>query len=103
MSDTNFPKMGDYGTKPGVMNDASPNLKFRPRGGSKSDAPVGGTGIRKGVQERLGCKYAPQVNMVTLNQPEASEEFRNVKLVPSAIGNRAFYDRRKYGQTGDFG
>lgn len=101
---TQFEKMGTSAAHATVMSDASPNLKFRPKGGASGGAPMaGGTGIRQGIQERLGAKYAPQVNMVTVNQPEASEEFRNVKLVPSAVGNRDFYARRAYGQTGDFG
>lgn len=99
MSESTFPKMGTSAAHAEVMSDASPNLKFRPRGGSKNGAPVGGTGIRQGVQERLGCQYHPSVNMVTQNQPEASQEMRNVRLVKSAVGNRDFYDRRAYGQN----
>lgn len=70
------------------------------QGSGKSDAPDnGGTAThRKGAIERLGASYAPRVNYVYPNQPEASQTLRNVRIVPSAVGNRDFWNKRQYGQ-----
>lgn len=91
-------KMGEEMAHPRAVAAQSPNVKNRPRGGSKSDAPVGGTGIRKGHQERLGAKFAPQMPLYEQNAAAASETLRNVRVVPSAVGNRDFYLKRQYGQ-----
>lgn len=66
-------------------------------GFSKSDAPDSVKGTRKGVLERNGFKGAPQVNTVYPNAPESAQVFRNVRLMPSAKGNRDFYARRAEG------
>jgi hypothetical protein len=100
---TSFPTMGTSASRARVMADSAPSLKFVPRKGAKSGAAVGTKGTRKGQQERLGFKGAPQVTMAYPNNPESSQEFRNVRLVPSAVGNRDFYLKRAYGQTGNFG
>lgn len=97
---TNFPTMGTEASRARAAADFSPNLKFRPKGGAKGGSGEAATaGHRTGQQERLGAKYAPQMTMVTANNPESSLEQRNVRLVPSAIGNRDFYLRRQYGQN----
>ena len=89
-------------------NAQSPNLKYAPRGGGKSDAPVGtvhgprvattSPDSRVPWTERMGAKYAPQVPMSGPVGPEAAQTQRNVRLVNSAVGNRDFYLRRQYGQ-----
>lgn len=97
-------KMGEEMAHPQSNSAQSPNLKYEPRKSGKSDAPVGTiSGVRPGHQERLGAKYAPQMTLYEQNAPSASEVGRNVRKVPSALGNRDFYLRRRYGQTGDFG
>lgn len=91
-------KMGEEMAHPQANSAQSPNLKYRPRNNSKSDAPVGTKANRVGHQERLGAKYAPQMPLYAQNAAEASATQRNVRVVPSAVGNRDFYLRRQYGQ-----
>lgn len=102
---TTFPKVGNETSRVRAAGDPSPNLKSRPRGGSKSGAPVGTKSAagRTNIQERLGAKYAPQMTMSAPQAPEAGSTGKNVRILPSAVGNRDFYLRRQYGQTGDFG
>lgn len=101
---THFETMGTSAAYAQVVSDPSPNLKFRPKYGPSADETVIGTkGNRQGVQERLGAQYAPQVTIVQPNEPEASQTQRNVRLVPSSVGNRDFWLKRQYGQTSDFG
>lgn len=97
---TDFPTMGVEASQASAAADYSPNLKFRPRGGSSGGTAEAATaGHRTGHQERLGAKYAPQMSMVTANAPEASLEQRNVRLLPSSIGNRDFWAKRELGQV----
>lgn len=62
--------------------------------GSKSDAPDSRGGIRPAILERNGFKGAPQVNYCFPTAPEASQNGRNVRLMPSAKGNSGFYAAR---------
>lgn len=93
-------KMGEEMAYPQANESQSPNLKYAPRNGGKSDAPVG-TAVpgRRNIQERLGAKYAPQMTLYAQNAPEASSTYRNVRLVPSSVGNADFYAKRQYGQN----
>lgn len=91
-------KMGEEMAVARSVAAESPNVKYAPRKNAKSDAPVGTTSHRTGHQERLGAKYAPQMPLYEPNAAAASETQRNVRLVPSAVGNRDFYLRRQYGQ-----
>jgi hypothetical protein len=96
--------MGEEMAHAQSVSAQSPNLENRPRGGGKSDAPVGTiSGVKPHHQERLGAKYAPQMPLYEQNAASASETYRNVRLVPSAVGNRDFWLKRQYGQTGNFG
>lgn len=96
---TNFPTMGNSAATNWVDVSAQPsvNTKFVPKKNGKNDAPVGTKANRKGVLERNGFKGAPQVNMVYPNCPEAKLEQRNVRLMPTAVGNRDFYQQRAEG------
>ena len=97
---TSFPKMGTEAARARAVSDMAPSLKFRPRGQSKGGSlPPATAGHRQGVQERLGAQYAPQMSIVAVNAPESRQEQRNVRLVPSAVGNRDFYLKRRYGQV----
>jgi hypothetical protein len=101
-------KMGEEMAHAQSVSAQSPNLKYAPRKGGKSDAPVGtASGGRTPTispdsrvpwTERLGAKFAPQVAMSGPVSPEAAQTQRNVRLVNSAVGNRDFYLRRQYGQ-----
>lgn len=102
---TNFPKMGTSQSKAvNVSGAPSKNTKPVRKKGAQGGSPEPATAShRQGVQERLGFKGAPQAAMSYPNAPEASLTQRNVRIVPSAVGNRDFYLRRMYGQTGNFG
>jgi hypothetical protein len=92
-------KVGEEMAHPNSVSNESPNVKYRPRNGGKSDAPVGGKGVRTQHQERLGAQYAPQMPLYEQNAAEASLVQRNVRVVPSAVGNRDFWNKRQYGQA----
>lgn len=92
-------KMGEEMAYPRAVAAESPNVKYRPRGGGKSDAPVGTIhGVRPGHQERLGAKWAPQMVMSSPQAPESGLVGKNVRTLPSAVGNRDFFFKRQYGQ-----
>jgi hypothetical protein len=98
--------MGEEMAHPRVTASQSPNVKYRPRGGSKQSAVPATAGNRSEVmttgtgQERLGAKWAPQ--MLTGSPevlPSAQQTQRNVRLVPSAVrGNVDFWSKRQFGQ-----
>jgi hypothetical protein len=93
-------KMGEAMAHPAPNSAQSPNAKLRPRGGAKSDAPVGTIqGVRPGHQERLGAKFAPQMPLYAPNAAAAADTGKNVRVLPSAVGNRDFYLKRQYGQV----
>lgn len=98
-SRSTFPKMGTDASRVQAAASQSPNVKNRPRSGSKNDAPVGTIqGVKPHHQERLGAKYAPQMTMVSAEAPEAGLVGRNVRILPSSTGNRDFWLKRQYGQ-----
>lgn len=70
----------------------SKNTKLTKRKGNASGGPTGTKANRKGVLERNGFKGAPQMNQAY--GPVNPDEGRNVRLMPSAKGNRDFYARR---------
>jgi hypothetical protein len=82
----------------------SRNTTARPRGGgSTTTGPVGMIGpatarVRPTIPERLGAQLHPTAVLYRQNAAEAGMTQRNVRLVPSAVGNRDFYLRRQYGQ-----
>lgn len=53
---------------------------------------------RAGILERNGASLRPTATLYAANAASAGDVQRNVVTVPSAIGNRDFYQRRKYGQ-----
>lgn len=92
-------KMGESMAVAQTVASESPNVQYRPRNNGKSDAPEGVKANRTGHQERLGAKYAPQMPLYEQNAAAASETQRNVRVLPSAVGNRDFYLKRQYGQV----
>jgi hypothetical protein len=99
---TNFPTMGTSAAYAENLSGApSGNTTFVPKKGSAGGAgdPATAT-VRPHVLERNGFKGAPQMTMSYPQAPEASQTGRNVRLVPSALGNRDFYLRRQqFGQN----
>ena len=102
---TTFPKMGTSNARANNVSGApSKNTKPVRKKSTISAKPEAATAAhRQGQLESLGFKGAPQTTMSYPTAPEASQTLRNTRIVPSAIGNRDFYLRRQYGQTGMFG
>lgn len=98
---TTFPKMGTTNSRPVNQSGApSKNTKRVRKHSTVSAQPQPATkSNRQGVQERMGNQGAPQTTMVYPNAPEAAQVQRNVKIVPSAMGNNDFYLKRQYGQA----
>jgi len=99
---TNFAKMGtEAAAVTNVSGAPSKNTKpIKKTAHSKGGSPEAATAShRQGVLERNGFKGAPQTTLYTPNNQESAQTFRNVRLMPSAIGNRDFYLRRQYGQN----
>jgi hypothetical protein len=104
-------KMGEEMAKVQSTSAQSPNVKYVPKRGGKGGSVPREKGApgRANVQtndnrvpqspERLGAKWAPQMMMHSPNPAVGSQETqRNVRVVPSAVGNRDFFLRRQYGQ-----
>ena len=90
-----FQTMGVMNATPVNLSAApSSNTTFAPRHNTQAgqDPSVGTKKNRKGTLERNGFKGAPQMTRA-YPQPDAREG-RNVRLFPSAVGNRDFYAAR---------
>lgn len=108
-------KMGEEMARPVPNAPQSPNVKYQAKGGAKGGSIPREKGApgRANVQtddnrvyqspERLGAKWAPQMVMSAPQAPEAAQNQRNTRVLPSAVGNRDFWYKRQYGQTGNFG
>lgn len=95
---TKFETVGTVNANPvNVSGAPSANTKTAPRHNTQAGPVPGSKANRKGTLERNGFQGAPQVSYSYPNAPEASSEGRNVRLVPSAKGNRDFYARRQEG------
>jgi len=70
-----------------------------PRKNTQAGGVPGAKANRSQVHERNGFKGAPQATISYPNSPEAANTFRNVRLVPSALGNRDFWAKRAEGPT----
>lgn len=92
-------KMGEEMAHAQANSSQSPNLQYAPRHAPSGGAEPATASHRTGHQERLGAKYAPQMTLYVPNAAEASQTQRNVRIVPSAVGNRDFFLRRQYGQN----
>lgn len=99
-------KMGEEMANPRAVSAQSPNVQYRPRGGSKTSVEPATAGGRTGTltqdtgRERLGAKWAPQMAMGSPEVlPSAQQTQRNVRLVRSAVGgNVDFWSKRQFGQ-----
>jgi hypothetical protein len=97
---TKFPTMGtDAAYAENLSGAPSANTKPVPRKNTQAGPVPGSKANRKGTLERNGFQGAPQVTYEYPNAPEAQSTQRNVRLVPSAKGNRDFYARRQEGPT----
>jgi hypothetical protein len=93
-----FPTMGTSASRVRAV-PAERGTKVAKKGSGKSSALEAATAFhRNNIQERLGAKCHPTATLYQANAASAGETQRNVHTVPSAIGARPFYDRRRYGQ-----
>lgn len=92
---TEFQKMGTDNAYAENISGA-PSANTHPVSRKNTQAgPVEGTkSNRQGTLERNGFQGAPQVAYSYPQAPEAAQVGRNVRLVPSAKGNKDFYARR---------
>ena len=101
-SSSNFPKMGEeplVGSVVNVSGNRSPYTMPQARKGPSGDAlAMGGTAVRgvghDATGENAGPCFAPQTTISFPNSPEASQTGRALRTVPSAVGNRDFWDSR---------
>lgn len=97
-----FPTMGTSGSRVRATEKQSPNVKNVKKGGSGKGGSIPDAGTatnRADVLERHGFKGAPQASHSYPQAPEATLTMRNVRIVPSSLGNRDFWEKRKYGQV----
>lgn len=102
---SSFPKMGDEGIPHSVVNlsgQRSPyTMPGKGRGSVSTDKdPGAGTKANRSaslIKEAQGPVCKPQQKISFPNSPEASKIQRNVRTVPSSIGNRDFWAKRAEG------
>ena len=102
MSESQFPKMGEEPLTASLVNisgQRSPYTTPIPRKGPAADVlATGGTGHRgvgaDATGENAGPAFRPQTTICFPNAPEASQTGRGMRTLPSAVGNRDFWDRR---------
>lgn len=97
---TNFKTMGTINADADNLSAApSANTHLVAKKGSVPQTVSGTASHRQAKLERNGFQGAPQVNYQYPNSPEASQTFRNVRLMPSAKGNKDFYAKRVEGPS----
>jgi hypothetical protein len=95
---TSFPTVGtEMAHAENISGAPSANTKPVPRKNTQAGGVPGTTANRSGTLERNGFKGSPQVNRAYPNPYPDTQ--RNVRLVPSAKGNRDFFARRQEGPT----
>src|SRR5205823_2072591 len=95
---TEFQKMGtDAAYAENISGAPSANTHPVARKNTQAGPVPGSKANRQATMERNGFQGAPQVTYEYPNAPEAANVSRNVRLVPSAKGNRDFYARRAEG------
>lgn len=97
-----FPTMGTSASRVRATEKQSPNVKTVRKGGAGKGGSIPDAGTatnRADTLERNGFKGAPQTTHVYPEAPEATLVGRNVRPVRSSVGNRDFWDKRKYGQV----
>lgn len=97
---TKRPTMGTLAATTVENLSAAPskNTKLVGKKGPKGGAEPKTASIRQHVYERNGASYTPTATLYEANAAEAGATLRNTVVVPSALGNRDFYLRRRYGQ-----
>lgn len=102
VTSTDFPKMGE--SMEHVLNlsgERSPYTKSTPRKTmGRGSSPTGTAAIRGRtmIKEANGPCFHIKATLYSQNAAEASAVTRNVRIMPSAVGNRDFWSKRQYGQ-----
>ena len=99
---TSFEKVGENYAKNASNLSGAPSKNTIPvkKKGSAGGALEAATAAhKKNIPERLGAKLHPTAVLYKQNAAEANDTQKNVRTVPSAIGNRDFYNKRQYGQV----
>lgn len=98
---THFPKMGEHPLEGSIVNTSgnrSPYTHPRPEyapTGAMDPATAGGRGSgAMATGENAGPRFAPVVTISYPNAPESAQTGRALRTVPSAIGNRDFWNAR---------
>lgn len=97
---SHFPKMGEEPLTNHLVNASGDRSRYTtpvgrkgPAGDSESE-PATRRGATSMNGEHNGPRFAPVATISYPNAPEASATGRGMRTVPSAIGNRDFWDRR---------
>lgn len=90
-----FPTQGQIAAPVNASAAPSANTVARPKGGASGGMLDGATAShRQGVLAPHGAAFKITTALYKQNAAEASATQRNVRIVPSAIGNRDFYAAR---------
>ena len=93
-----FPTMGSVAAPVNASAAPSRNTASVPKKATATGMLESATAShRPGILERQGASLRISTTLYKANAAEASSTQRNVRLVPSALGNRDFWDRRNYG------
>lgn len=102
-----FPAMGEMplvGSVVNISGNRSPYTQVVPRKGAASDRdPSAGTATHRGrsmIHEAHGPTFRPMTTVFYPNAPERSGTGRGMRTVPSAVGNRDFWNDRAASQSG---
>jgi hypothetical protein len=102
MSQSQFPKMGEHPLEGSLVNmsgQRSPYTTAVPRNGASNDSPDdGGDATHRGQMlmsgEHNGPTFRPVTTLYQQNAAAASDIGRGMRTVPSALGDRDFWDQR---------
>jgi hypothetical protein len=99
---SNFPKMGDSATRDWSARSADTSGELTtPRKGPTGLVQDVLNGHRSQSLEPLGHVGGVKATYCYPNSTEAGATGRSVYILPSAVGNRDFWDKRRYGQGQD--
>lgn len=100
MAQTYFPKMGEYPTEGNLLNMSgqrspytTPVARKGPSGDGESE-PAGARGQIMMDGEHNGPAFRPVTTLYQQNAAAASDIGRGMRVVPSSLGNRDFWDDR---------
>lgn len=101
---TSFEKMGDEGIPKSVVNMSGDRSAYTKLVGRKTEGRGSDPGIgtkknrgRTMISEAHGPTFRPVATLYKANAAEASATQRNTRIMPAAMGERAFRARRAGG------